>query len=398
MTKGDVMQISLYFKEGSSDKVYTLSIEPVGSGFAVIAQYGRRGGAMAVDTKTKGGPVDAAAAQRLFDKTVREKLAKGYVAGPPAHLVAADGARNTLVAGASPTASVPPASAATTADVAPQLLTPLDQAAAARLVADDAFWLQRKYDGKRLVLRGTKGRVIAFNRKGLPCPIAAPVAAAAQQLADVADFTIDGEEVQEHLFVFDILALNGASSRALPYSERLQALTALIDAIDQPDPAIIVVPTARTDAEKLAMLEALTAAHAEGFVLKRHAAPYAAGRHESQYKVKFWASASVLVLGPNGSKQSLAIALLDDQGAPVPVGHVTMPTKRPDGALIKLAQDFPTGTVIECRYLYAYRGGSLYQTVFLGIRDDVDPRDCTFAQLKYKEDFTVHAGPAPANQ
>jgi hypothetical protein len=43
--------------------------------------------------------------------------------------------------------------------------------------------------------------------------------------------------------------------------------------------------------------------------------------------------------------------------------------------------------VVEIRYLYVTGpGGSLYQPVFLGVRDDVDITECTEAHqhLKYK--------------
>ncbi|HZZ00926.1 MAG TPA: hypothetical protein VFE36_15300 [Candidatus Baltobacteraceae bacterium] len=42
------------------------------------------------------------------------------------------------------------------------------------------------------------------------------------------------------------------------------------------------------------------------------------------------------------------------------------------------------GDVVEIRYLYAYRGGSLYQPVYLGKRTDMDQSDCKLSQLKYK--------------
>lgn len=40
--------------------------------------------------------------------------------------------------------------------------------------------------------------------------------------------------------------------------------------------------------------------------------------------------------------------------------------------------------VVEIRYLYAYPGGSLYQPVYLGVRDDITAEFCTLAQLKFK--------------
>jgi hypothetical protein len=61
-----------------------------------------------------------------------------------------------------------------------------------------------------------------------------------------------------------------------------------------------------------------------------------------------------------------------------PIGKVTIPPN----------WDVPAvGTVIEVKYLYVVgQGGSLYQPIYLGPRDDVDPSECTFAaqQLKYK--------------
>jgi bifunctional non-homologous end joining protein LigD len=43
-----------------------------------------------------------------------------------------------------------------------------------------------------------------------------------------------------------------------------------------------------------------------------------------------------------------------------------------------------TGQIIEVRYLYAYPGGSLYQPVYLGRRDDLEREDCNLRQLKYR--------------
>jgi bifunctional non-homologous end joining protein LigD len=44
----------------------------------------------------------------------------------------------------------------------------------------------------------------------------------------------------------------------------------------------------------------------------------------------------------------------------------------------------PIGSVVDIKYLYAYKGGCLYQPSFKGIRDDVDPEECTTSKLKYK--------------
>ena len=59
-----------------------------------------------------------------------------------------------------------------------------------------------------------------------------------------------------------------------------------------------------------------------------------------------------------------------------PAGNVTIPANH----------DMPPpGTVVECRYLYAFKeSGSIYQPVYLGSRDDIRTAECLTSQLKYK--------------
>src|ERR1051326_5148063 len=74
-------RITLYYREGSSDKVYQASIEPKGEMFVVMFAYGRRGSTRNTGTKTSA-PVDYQTAKNPYDKLVREKAAKGYSPGP----------------------------------------------------------------------------------------------------------------------------------------------------------------------------------------------------------------------------------------------------------------------------------------------------------------------------
>ena len=71
---------TLYYREGSSDKVYQCQIEAAGERFVVNFAYGRRGGTLNTGTKTNV-PVDYDSAQRIFDKLVKEKRSKGYTEG-----------------------------------------------------------------------------------------------------------------------------------------------------------------------------------------------------------------------------------------------------------------------------------------------------------------------------
>ena len=113
---------------------------------------------------------------------------------------------------------------------------------------------------------------------------------------------------------------------------------------------------------------------AEGVVFKDRNAPYSAGRPHAggpALKWKFTASASVVVAGHHlEGKRSVQMALSD--GARV--GHVAIPAWH--GSLPVV------GTVIEVAYLYAFRGGSLIQAVYKGIRSDVEADSAE--QLQYK--------------
>ena len=65
---------TMYYREGTSDKVYQASIEPSGELFVVNFAFGRRGSTLSTGTKTMS-PVDYATAKTIYDKLVREKTA-----------------------------------------------------------------------------------------------------------------------------------------------------------------------------------------------------------------------------------------------------------------------------------------------------------------------------------
>lgn len=71
----------LNFREGTSDKVYILSLyesgeSDDGNSWLVEANYGRRGADLRVEIKGDGMAHDEAKA--LYDKTLKQKLKKGY--------------------------------------------------------------------------------------------------------------------------------------------------------------------------------------------------------------------------------------------------------------------------------------------------------------------------------
>ncbi|AQA06881.1 DNA ligase (plasmid) [Mycobacterium sp. MS1601] len=346
---------SLYFKSGSSDKVYHASIESADGGFVVTFAYGRRGATLTTGTKTKA-PVDHATAQRIFEKLVSDKRSKGYTDGD------------------SGTPYLHSDKAGRVSGLLPQLLNVIDEGEAARVVADPHWVMQEKFDGRRLMLRKIGTVVEGVNKLGLVVSLSAPVAAAALALSG--DFVLDGEVIGDRFHVFDLLSRDSTDLRERPYRDRYSALTALIDRARFS--AHIVYARCWTDATaKADHLNELRERNAEGVVFKRWDAPYRQGRPNSggtQLKLKFVATISAMVTAVN-QQRSVGVSLLDGDDWKA-VGNVTVPAN----------QNRPQiGDVVEVRYLYAAQsGGALYQPVLLGVRDDVEPAECVVAQLKLK--------------
>jgi len=141
-------QITLYYRQGSSDKIYQASIEPKGDGYVVHFAFGRRGTTLQTGTKTTS-PVDYAQAKGFYDRLVREKTTKGYTPG-------VDG-----------TPYLQTAKAQHVSGLLPQLLNPVEESDIERLIADPAFALQEKLDGRHLLLRKDRDSVSGINRLSL---------------------------------------------------------------------------------------------------------------------------------------------------------------------------------------------------------------------------------------
>lgn len=343
--------ITLYFKQGSSDKVYNASLEEVENNrFVVNFAYGRRGATLTTGTKTNT-PLGYDSAKSIYDKLVQSKTSKGYTSGAtgPQYMHTDADIRDT--------------------GVQCQLLNFIEKAEAEQLIKAPDWWAQEKYDGKRMLLRKTE-TVTAINRQGLS--VGAPDAIITSAGSIDQPYLVDGEAVGDILFVFDLLEVDGTDLRSAPYGQRLAQLEILGF-----DGAVVVAETAKTPREKQHFYDRLRASDAEGIVFKQHVAPYTIGRPNSsgtQVKFKFYATASVVVTQIN-AKRSVAMTVRDGQRF-IEVGNVTIPPNK----------EIPTlNSIVEVRYLYAYEGGSLYQPTYLGPRDDLRVEDCGIAQLKYKK-------------
>ncbi len=346
---------TLYYCQGSSDKIYQVGIERSAAGFRVNFAFGRRGSTLQAGSKTPR-PVELAAARKIYEKLVAEKNAKGYTPG----------------AQGTPYQDTPHQDRST--GIAPQLLNAIDEAQADQLIADPAWLAQEKLDGKRILLRRSADKITGINRKGLIVALPQPIVDCARQFAGM-HWLMDGECIGERLIAFDLLDYASADCRQETYFQRLKRLNAMAT-VDSSHP-INFLRSASTQVDKRTMIAELRERRAEGIVFKRQEAPYTPGRPASggdQLKFKFTATASCLAGPANDNKRSVRLELWNGN-AWIAAGNVTIPGK----------QDIPNeGSVIEVRYLYAYPGGSLFQPVYLGIRDDQDVTDCTLLQLRYK--------------
>ncbi len=350
-------KISLYFCDnGSSNKEYHTQLIAEEGGFKVNFQYGRRGGPLQSGTKTTS-PLPYDKARKIYDKLVAEKTGKGYTLGQSG--IAYQGMTME----------------ASFTGVLPQLLNPIDETDAERLINDPAYVMQEKANGERTTFKRAGEAVTGGNKKGMGRPLPEPLVADAGKIEG--DCVIDGELLGGGHVAFDILEHGGEDLRCRPYQYRLAILRSVIA---KESAFIRVCETYFTTEEKRKAFDALRAAKREGVVFKRLDAPYEAGRPNSggpQLKFKFYETTTVQVVGVNGGKRSVRFQGFDDQGQPVEIGNVAIPPN----ADIPQAGDF-----IEVRYLYAYQGGSLYQPTYLGRRADQDASDCLISRLKYKPD------------
>ena len=342
---------TLYYRQGSSDKVYQASLVPQDGGYVVNIAFGRRGSTLSTGTKTSTA-VNYDAARAIYDKLLKEKTAKGYTPGEDGTPYQHSEKTNTVIHC--------------------QLLNPIGDDQIEKLLIDPSWWMQPKYDGRRLLIQKIGSTLTGINRLGLS--VAPPPMIAAEVANLPLDVVLDGEAVGDEYHAFDLLCIEKDVHR-LPYVERHLRLMNLLASFQHPH--IQMVKTAITAEQKRELFDALKKANAEGVVFKQVDAPYIAGRPASggpQLKYKFCETASFIVGSVNG-KRSVSLSLLNGKSF-VDAGNVTIPANH----------DIPkAGNVVEVRYLYAFKeSGAIYQPVYLGTRDDIDPAECLVSQLKYK--------------
>ena len=351
-----VEKVTLYFREGGADKVYSASIENKrGDDHVVNYSHGRRGSTMKPGTKTPQ-PVPYDKAKKIYDKLVKSKTNKGYTPGEDGKpFVATENeGRDT--------------------GLRPQLLNFIEESELTKYINDDSYLAQEKHDGNRALVKKAGVLVIGTNRRGLEAGLCEPILQDAG-LLDEDLIIIDGESIGDTLFAFDLLAC-GRDLREDDYVARLSFLENIFKRRVGFSGAIKVVDTMYNAKDKRKLLNRLRKEGKEGIVFKLRSSKHKPGRPTKGgdwVKFKFYATATCRVAEGRAGKRSVALEM--DIGDWVSVGNVTVPANQP----IPKVGDF-----VEVRYLYAYRGGSLFQPTLLGIRTDATKDDCALEQLKYK--------------
>ena len=371
-----IRAVELFFQEGTSDKVYNARIVEEGSGLHTVqVEWGRRGSPL--NSGLKGAKLTLEKANRTVDSLIREKTNKGY---------------QEITRETAPAAVAPPVGQGSASRVAgsgrkrtgqaAQLLNAVEEAGLEALLRDPEVVAQQKFDGNRVLVRVGKSaaETVATNRVGQHTELDATLLAALSE-APPGTF-LDGELLRgadgPEYRVFDLLQHGSEDLRGQGYLERLAELDALIDELAPP---VRLVPTARSEAEKRALLESLQGKGAEGIVFKRGDAAYTAGRPSSgggQLKYKFIKSADVFLTANAGNAYQMAV---HDRGQVRLVGKVFAGTTNASRKQIDALLAAGEQPVAEVRYLYATDDDNLFQPVFAQLRDDKEPADCLLSQL-----------------
>ena len=349
----------LYFREGSSDKVYSVQLVERDDGWAVIARNGRRGKTLIERVKGEGLSLEKARA--MFDKQVAAKIKGGYTEN---------------VSGA----------AFSSADLAgehtgfkAQLFNEISIEDALEL--GDDWLVQEKHDGERRGANLYAAAPVFSNRRGLAVGVQAAVHEACVALRRHLghDIEVDGEDMGARLVIFDIRN-HPAMGDSAPFHIRKSLLERLLRdveaaGLDHVLDIEVPIPALKFFADRL---PGLREAKKEGFVLRHRDSIYTPGQPNSggdALKVKFWKDITCRVSAGREGKSSVGLELLNGTGDWVSVGNVSIPAN---------AEIPEIGSLIDVRYLYAFEGGSLFQPVFKGPRADIEPEECRLDRLSFK--------------
>ncbi len=266
----------------------------------------------------------------------------------------------------------------------PELLQDASDALVHRLMSDGNYVWQEKHNGDRRVVSKINVQVVDYNRHASRGKGLSPNVIDALKKHPLHQFVIDGEFVTHvnKYFVFDALHLGDHNIVNAKYRTRLDYLHAAFDGFH---PDIVVISSAFSPEEKVALFERLQNECAEGFVMKDLNAPYRqsnpGGTLRFNYRYKFVKTLDAVVIGDSTER--------DDKGMlknSVRLG-VYMPNgflKDICGATKKSAFVLKPGDVVEIKYLYGTNVNNnidVVQPRIVRLRDDKRAHECTINQI-----------------
>lgn len=367
-------KIKLAYKDARSDKVYNVSLlyHEALCEFVVSYEYGRAGTSLHHGVKYNGD--NEVKAKDTFKKLVSSKMSKGYEV--------VHKSKSKLSASASSAAI--PKKAKEKFGVMPQLLSEINHEIEDHILEDllksEQWVMMPKHDGvrrmyKKYIKKGEKLtqadviKVKAGNKKGEDVHISL------NRMEAISNFPfdsmiLDGEDFGEYYVVFDII-LN-----EVPFGTRMELLKEAFKKVPKSS-KLRLTDCYYTEEAKRKALSNLEKCGAEGVVFIKLSSLYTPGRSHEAIKYKFTATASFVVLSIHPTKSSIGLGLFDDEYNMHNVGNATVYPNLDEPKV---------GNIVEVKYLYAFKGGSIFQPVLLGTRNDVTAAECTMSQLKYKKE------------
>lgn len=377
----------LFFQEGSSDKMYIATLWEEGGLYTVEVEWGKRGSTL--NKGNKAIKVSLVAAEKVIEKLLREKKNKGYeeiteTVAPQAVAPPVGEGSGSKVAGAQ-RKRLPQAA---------QLLNPIEDDEVEALLVNPQIIAQQKLDGARVLVHRLEAEIIATNRSGQIAELDESLSKTLTALAP--NVVIDGERISTDAgvtyWLFDVLQHGTEDLRSLGYLARYAKLKSLVEALNASN--VRLVHTAETEAQKRELLKKLQSDHAEGIVFKQKDAPYQQGRPPSggtQRKYKFIKSADVVITSNAGNAYQMMVYEGDK---PREVGKVFAGTTNESRKQLDTLLGSGEKPVAEVRYLYATDDDQLFQPTFVSIRDDKEPSECLFSQLKHTNKAAASTTPA----
>lgn len=340
--------IYLFCTEGGSNKEYHAHLRANGDRWVVNYANGPRGKVGQSKPKT-AQPLSFAEASKVFNDLVKSKTRIGYTE-------CETGVRftNTENSGRA-------------SGHRPQVPTPISEGRAEELILSDEYAAQEKANGERRTVQ--IGELVrGINKLGLYVNIPETWTMEFRALGDA---KVDGEQVGDTLFIFDLLEIEGKDIKHLPFKTRYTLLEQLLDGTANVVPSMKLLKAAFSTAEKRALLIALENTRREGLVFNNINAGYESGRSTNSLKYKFLESSTCIVIQQN-QQRSVRIGLLNAAGNLVPVGNVTIPGNK------EVPEE---NTLIEVEYLYFNPGGAFEQPVYLGPRNDILLEEALLSQI-----------------